>query len=176
MALPLRLLWNLRVNRKQKAALVTIFSLGCIIIVFAIVRVVEIQASTHHVDPVWLALWSMIEASVGEWYFMIDVKPQSRLTKIRPLAIIVSCLPLFRVLFYSNRADSAFNRRRSSTRFSRGSRTRLFLGNLGPALRMGPAPENASGARSSAQDSQKAEEGHVAQGDLGMSDRLNGYL
>lgn len=65
MALPLRLLWNLQVNRQQKWALATIFSLGFIIIIFAIVRVIETRASAHHVDPVWLALWSMIEASVG---------------------------------------------------------------------------------------------------------------
>lgn len=69
MALPLRLLWDLRVNKKQKLALTIIFSLGCIIIVFAIVRVVQIRASTNHVDPVWLALWSVIEASVGEWLY-----------------------------------------------------------------------------------------------------------
>ena len=65
MALPLRLIWNLRINKKQKLALAVMFSLGCIIIVFAIIRVTQIRASTHHVDPVWLALWSMIEASVG---------------------------------------------------------------------------------------------------------------
>ena len=65
MALPLRLIWNLRINKKQKFALAVMFSLGCIIILFAVIRVIQIRASTHHVDPVWLALWSMIEASVG---------------------------------------------------------------------------------------------------------------
>lgn len=65
MALPLRLLWGLRVTPRQKGALAGIFLLGFIIIIFAVVRVVETSASIHHVDPVWLALWSMIEASVG---------------------------------------------------------------------------------------------------------------
>ena len=68
MALPLRLLWNLQINRQQKTALAAIFSLGFIIIIFAIVRVVETSASIHHVDPVWLALWSMIEAGIGKTY------------------------------------------------------------------------------------------------------------
>ena len=66
MALPLRLLWGLQVNRKQKTALVGIFSLAFIIIIFAIVRVIKTSASDEHVDPIWLALWSMMEGSVGE--------------------------------------------------------------------------------------------------------------
>ena len=65
MALPLRLLWGLQISRRQKIALAAIFSLGFIIIIFAIVRVTQTSASSHHVDPVWLALWSVIEASVG---------------------------------------------------------------------------------------------------------------
>lgn len=66
MALPLRELWNLRINRQQKSVLAAIFSLGFVVIVFAVVRVIETSASIHHVDPIWLALWSMIEASVGK--------------------------------------------------------------------------------------------------------------
>lgn len=66
MALPLRLLWNLQINRQQKSVLAAIFSLGFIVIVFAVVRVIETSASIHHVDPIWLGLWSMIEASVGK--------------------------------------------------------------------------------------------------------------
>lgn len=75
MALPLRLLWNLQINRQQKSALAAIFSLGFVVIVFAVVRVIETSASIHHVDPIWLALWSMIEASVGKQ------RPQLQLNK-----------------------------------------------------------------------------------------------
>lgn len=69
MALLLRLLHGLQtssVNRKHRIGAAIVFSLGLIIVVVAIVRVVEIKATTEHVDPVWLALWSMIEASVGK--------------------------------------------------------------------------------------------------------------
>ncbi len=69
MALLLRQLYGLQttqINRKQKIAVAGIFSLGGVIIVVAIVRAIEIKATTEHVDPVWLALWSMVEASVGE--------------------------------------------------------------------------------------------------------------
>ena len=63
------LLWllpGLHINRKEKAALASIFSLSVIVIVVAIIRVVQTSATTQHVDPVWLALWSSIESSVGK--------------------------------------------------------------------------------------------------------------
>ena len=66
MTLLLSLLHNLHTDRKQKAAVAAIFSLSFIVIVVAIIRAIEIRASTKHVDPVWLALWSMIEGSVGK--------------------------------------------------------------------------------------------------------------
>lgn len=79
MALPLRLLWNLQINAKQKCALAGIFSLGVIIIIFAVVRVVETSATFNHVNPMWLALWSMIEASVGKSDFFGGLQvPQLR--------------------------------------------------------------------------------------------------
>ena len=67
MTLLLSLLHNLRTDRKQKAAVAAIFSLSFIVIIVAIIRAIEIRASTKHVDPVWLALWSMIEGSVGKY-------------------------------------------------------------------------------------------------------------
>ncbi|MCJ1413432.1 hypothetical protein MMC19_007537 [Ptychographa xylographoides] len=103
MALPLRLLWGLQINTRQKSALAGIFLLGIIIIVFAIVRVVETSATFDHVNPMWLALWSMVEASV---------------------AVVVSCLPSFRA-FLSNRTSSYWKDRYTSSdsRLSRLSRT-----------------------------------------------------
>ncbi|CAF9926509.1 MAG: hypothetical protein ALECFALPRED_003458 [Alectoria fallacina] len=67
MALPLLLLLELfGVNRKQKAGLAAIFCLGFIIIAVALARVFLTRATKeHHVDPIWLALWSQIEASVA---------------------------------------------------------------------------------------------------------------
>ena len=68
MALPLHLLLGLLgVNRKQKAGLAALFSLGFFIIAIALVRVFQTRATkTHQADPIWLALWSQIEASVGQ--------------------------------------------------------------------------------------------------------------
>ena len=58
---------------RQKVALVSIFSLGIIIIVFALVRVIETRATTKHVDPIWLALWSMLEASIGKFILRLSL-------------------------------------------------------------------------------------------------------
>ena len=77
MVLPLHLLWKLQITKKQKFALVVIFSLGTIIIIVAIVRVIEVSPKFDHVDPLWLSLWSMIEASVGKLYLLysLSVRP-----------------------------------------------------------------------------------------------------
>lgn len=97
------LLPGLRVNRKEKLALTGIFSLSLLIIIVAIIRVVQTSATTQHVDPVWLALWSMIEASVGK-ILLSALKPA--LFLMCDLAIIVANLPSFRILI-TNRAKSA---------------------------------------------------------------------
>ena len=53
-------------KNRDKYMLTGIFSLSLIIVIVAIVRVVKIRATTRHVDPIWLALWSTVEASVGQ--------------------------------------------------------------------------------------------------------------
>lgn len=103
MALGLRLLRKLCVSSREKLALAAIFSVGLIKITFAVIRVVKIGASATHVNPIWLALWSMIEASV---------------------AIVVACLPSFKVLFAYGRRQSDIRPpetpRRMSKRHSQG--------------------------------------------------------
>lgn len=86
MVLPLRILWNLRINARQKVGLAMVFGLATISMVFAIVRaVVTLGTLTPHgvsslerADPISLTLYSVLEATI---------------------AVIVSCLPTFRVLF-----------------------------------------------------------------------------
>ncbi|KAI9697983.1 MAG: hypothetical protein M1836_004336 [Candelina mexicana] len=84
MALPLRILTALRISIRQKLALAGIFCLGFVIIIFSIVRAVETSSSLTNSwslkesDPVWLALWSILEASV---------------------AVCVSSLPTMRLFF-----------------------------------------------------------------------------
>ncbi|KAH0544804.1 hypothetical protein FGG08_001033 [Glutinoglossum americanum] len=70
MALPMRLLWNLRISRAEKISVACIFGVGVICMIFATIRVISIsqKAETGQASPTWLALWAVIEDSVGNIY------------------------------------------------------------------------------------------------------------
>jgi hypothetical protein len=95
MALPLRLLWNLRISASEKKGLAGIFSIGILIIIFAIARAIQI-AFTSTTDSVLLALWGIIESSIGE--MKIFSSNLHLLCADPPQAVIVSCLPPFKTL------------------------------------------------------------------------------
>lgn len=91
MVLPLNLVWKLRVTTRHKAGLGLLFSLGAIIIAFALVRMVQVTKATSQTaqdpttvanGPVLLSMWSHIESSVS---------------------VIVATLPAFRFLLSKNR-------------------------------------------------------------------------
>ncbi|OCL02113.1 hypothetical protein AOQ84DRAFT_401401 [Glonium stellatum] len=86
MLLPLNLLRNLQISASQKFGLATIFSLGSIIIAFAVVRLMQVTKATSQASidvtttangPILLSMWSDIESAVS---------------------IIVATLPAFRFL------------------------------------------------------------------------------
>ncbi|KAL1960605.1 hypothetical protein VTO42DRAFT_7184 [Malbranchea cinnamomea] len=86
MILPLRLLWNLQISRRQKVALACLFCLGLIVVAVAFIRLhyVTKATSSSQIDPtkmadgpLLLSLWSHIESSV---------------------AVVVANLPAFRSL------------------------------------------------------------------------------
>ena len=76
-AIPLYLCYRLRISLKQKLGLYFALSLGVIIIVFSVVRIVVTNTDGVHPEVSWLALWSVIESSV---------------------AVIVACLTSFKAL------------------------------------------------------------------------------
>lgn len=91
MMLPLNLLRKLTTSRSHKFGLVVLFSLGGIIIAFAIARLLQVTKATGDAakdpttvanGPVLLSMWSHIESSVS---------------------IIVATLPAFRFLLGKNR-------------------------------------------------------------------------
>ncbi|KAL8822968.1 MAG: hypothetical protein Q9191_006306, partial [Dirinaria sp. TL-2023a] len=92
MALPLNLLWNLQVTRKQKLGLVIVFSVAVIIICVAIVRAVQIH-STARSDGILLNIWSIIESSISNTSYVFK-------------AVCVGCLPPFKSLFTSRRTTA----------------------------------------------------------------------
>lgn len=64
MILPIRLLRELQVDRRQKIGLAGIFGVGVIIMAAAIVRCTQIVAYARS-DPVGLAVWSLVESSIS---------------------------------------------------------------------------------------------------------------
>jgi hypothetical protein len=64
MALPIKLLTFLHVSRAQRLALIGIFSVGCIVIACALIRLTQIIAHARS-DPVGLAVWGVVESSMS---------------------------------------------------------------------------------------------------------------
>ncbi|CAG8058304.1 unnamed protein product [Penicillium olsonii] len=79
MALPIRLIWNLQMKKKQKLVIAGLFCFGWVCIIISTIRVVQLGDTTNGVPaPSWLALWAMIESSI---------------------AVIIGCCPgLYRVI------------------------------------------------------------------------------
>ena len=84
-ALPLYLAMRVQLPLGQKMALAAIFSLGIVIMLFAIIRIVVTNQHNTHPETSWLNLWSQIEASV---------------------AVIISCLAPFKSLFTQRKLKS----------------------------------------------------------------------
>ncbi|KAI5839616.1 hypothetical protein DFP73DRAFT_598599 [Morchella snyderi] len=80
MALPLRLIINLKISAKQKFGLVIIFSLGLLCIAFALIRAL-LSSVGDSISPIWLTTWTQVEGSV---------------------AVVVACLPALRGLLRKN--------------------------------------------------------------------------
>lgn len=95
MAVPTRLLWNLRVSMREKIGLAFIFTVGIITMIFAIVRSVSLEGTNSggQVSTQWLILWGAIEGMV---------------------AIIVGCLPSF-AIFIRSQVEATRTRRNSVT-------------------------------------------------------------
>ncbi|KAK3292019.1 uncharacterized protein B0H64DRAFT_446023 [Chaetomium fimeti] len=65
MAMPLRLIYNVKVSLKQKVGLVCVFSLGFVMIVFAIIRANQSLAQQGFVNLTLLMTWSTLAASIS---------------------------------------------------------------------------------------------------------------
>jgi hypothetical protein len=77
MALPIRLIWNLRMPRTQKYGVVGLFCIGLVLIIAATLRVAQVGGkarSSSTPSSSWLALWGVIECTI---------------------AVIIGCCPTF---------------------------------------------------------------------------------
>ncbi|KAL4971700.1 hypothetical protein BDW66DRAFT_155416 [Aspergillus desertorum] len=84
MAFALWIVWSTTISLRQKLGLVAVFSLGAVIIAFAIVRAVNILGRSY-TDAVGLAVWGVAESSVS---------------------VIVGCLPPFKT--FLSRSNSTY--------------------------------------------------------------------
>ena len=74
MALPLNLLWNIRITNRQRFGLAVVFCVGVIIIVVAIVRAIFITTKVFK-DGVLLTIWSIIESTVCKQHTLSLIPP-----------------------------------------------------------------------------------------------------
>ncbi|KAI9933981.1 hypothetical protein ASPWEDRAFT_105046 [Aspergillus wentii DTO 134E9] len=77
-ALPLPVLWKLKLHRKQKIALIILFALGFFVTIIQIIRVFTIKKLQTYTDSEPIVIWSVIEISLG---------------------VIVTCVPTYGPLF-----------------------------------------------------------------------------
>ncbi|KAK0649954.1 hypothetical protein B0T16DRAFT_389911 [Cercophora newfieldiana] len=65
MAMPLRLIYNVKVSRKQKLGLVCVFGLCFVMIAFAIIRAKQVLVQQQFVDLKMLMIWSTLTAAIS---------------------------------------------------------------------------------------------------------------
>lgn len=71
MALPISMLWGVQMSLRRKAALIGIFSLAIITIVFAVIRGTIVSTFTKQPEPSWLYLWNSIEHCIGKTFSLL---------------------------------------------------------------------------------------------------------
>ena len=62
--IPILMLWNVKISWRNKLALIGVFSLTIIVIIFSIVRVAVVSSRNTQADITWLFMWSNIEMAV----------------------------------------------------------------------------------------------------------------
>lgn len=96
MSLPLRIIWQAKINMQQKIGLVIVFCLGIVIVAAAIIRAVAITGKAYS-DQAALAVWSVVESSICMFFASMYTFTIRSLKKIK-IAIVVGCLPPFRAI------------------------------------------------------------------------------
>jgi len=67
MTIPVLLLWNIKIDISQKLALLGLFSLTIITIIFSIIRVAVVTVPNAQANIIWLAFWGNIEMLICEF-------------------------------------------------------------------------------------------------------------
>jgi hypothetical protein len=64
MAMPIKLIINVQISRKQKAGLVAVFGLCFVMIAFSIIRAKQILVDKFFVNLTLLMIWSTLASSI----------------------------------------------------------------------------------------------------------------
>ena len=75
MAMPIKLIYNIKISVKQKAGLVCVFSLCLVMIVFAVTRANQILTEDYFVNLTLLEIWSTLESSICKHPYIIPCIP-----------------------------------------------------------------------------------------------------
>lgn len=72
MFLPIRLIWNLQMEKAKKIGCGLLFASGFVCILFSTIRIVQVgqDGKPKSPDPKWLTLWTIVECSTGESCFL----------------------------------------------------------------------------------------------------------
>ncbi|KAL4880357.1 hypothetical protein BJY04DRAFT_80460 [Aspergillus karnatakaensis] len=105
MGVALRIVWSTTITFHQKVGLGIVFSLGAIIIAFAVVRAVNITGQAYS-DQVGLAVWGIAESSIS---------------------VIVGCLPPFKTFLSRNNTTDASRYTPTYSRSARSSRRKRSI-------------------------------------------------
>lgn len=133
MTMPLRLIYNVKVSVKQKIGLIAIFSLGGVMVAFAIIRAKQVLVAQAFVNLTLLMVWSTLAASIS---------------------VIVGTLPALKVLITTQSRATAH---RSDPEASAGTRRKNsnFNGKSVPLASIAREKKSISGSHSEGMESQE---------------------
>ncbi|KAK3900427.1 hypothetical protein C8A05DRAFT_17265 [Staphylotrichum tortipilum] len=144
MAMPLRLIYNIKVSLKQKIGLVCVFSLGFVMIVFSVIRANQTLAQQGFVNLTLLMIWSSLAASIS---------------------VLVGTLPALKVLITTraraseNRSGSGGSRNSAKPKngsFGTNSKSGKSIKSVAlGSLRSGGNAKSSTGSNSDAAESQE---------------------
>lgn len=120
-ALPISLACRVRLPWKPRLALLGVFSLGGIIVIFAIVRVVFTNSEHRQPEISWLNIWSAVEAGI---------------------ACIVCNLAPFKILFRGRVRNYTSNAYRYGGRYARDGKATLESHEMSLSSRAGTAAKS----------------------------------